>query len=93
MKLRLILLCIVSGLIGGCTDAEWDHTVSGMDQTRQTETPAPQPVAASGDEWCRQAAQYERENVASQGFDAATQQHLYEASYRQCMQSPGVAAR
>ena len=51
---------------------------------RNSELAADGSHTQMGGDWCRQAAEQDREMAAENGFDKATQQRRYLVSYRQC---------
>ena len=91
----------MSGLaLSGCTDADWDHamTYSGSGRAgrptsadragaRQPARRAPAP-APSNASFCEAAA---KQDASRDGFDAATQQRVYQRSVQQCVAMFGTA--
>ncbi len=109
MNMRIIGAVFAGLLLAGCTDADWDHAMSyaGLGQSDQT-APATEPVAATPAEtpaaagaaqvstseaWCREIAKAASDDAAGNGFDAATQQHRAELTYRQCSEGSGSPTR
>jgi hypothetical protein len=108
MKFRLVALCMTACVVAGCTNDDWDHAFSyvGMDQAPQASVPPPSEAAPaqapalvtavqddSADKWCKDVAAYERNEAGRQGFDSATQQHVYQSRYAQCMSDPRAPQR
>ena len=105
MRLPIVAMSLTACLLAGCTDADWDHALSfaGAEQAEPAGSPdasaqPPPPVASAAagqpdESWCKEAAGYERDNAAIQGFDAATQQRAYATRFNQCMQAQGTAPR
>ena len=61
---------------------------------RPAASPSTATLPAGGaEQWCQDVAKSAQETAAKQGFDATSQQHRFEAVYRQCMQYPGWSAR
>ncbi len=98
---RGFLVLFAAVLLCGCTDADWDHTMSyvglGTDKPAPT-APAPAAPAqmaaapaAPGNKWCVEVAKAALREAAKDGFDAATQQHRAQVTYRQCLSDPGTA--
>ncbi|MDE2133028.1 MAG: hypothetical protein KGM97_00385 [Alphaproteobacteria bacterium] len=101
MNMRIIGAVFAGFLLAGCTDADWDHAMSyaGLGQSDQTASPqaapadesvaAPTPAAqaSKSDDWCREIAKAAAADAAGNGFDAPTQQHRAEVTYRQCSES------
>ena len=109
MNMRIVVAALAACLLAGCTDADWDHTMSyvGLGPATSAEAdppgqPAAAPVAqtdpaagqpAASDQWCREVARAAATEAVSNGFDAATQQHRAQVSYSQCLGSTAQAAR
>ena len=97
MKIRVIGLGLVGLVLCGCSTGSWDRATryvglgpedNDAPMTAQSDTaPTPLPAAqeSKSEVWCRQAAKSAMSDAASDGFDAATQQHRAEATYRQCL--------
>jgi hypothetical protein len=97
MKFRVIGVALVGLALCGCSTGSWDRATRYVglgpdDQTAptaaQSDTPTALPPVAQESRsaiWCRQAAKADMEDAAANGFDAATQQHRAETSYRQCL--------
>jgi hypothetical protein len=95
MKYRVAGVVLVAALLGGCTDADWDRTLSyvGLDDAPAAQ-PAPadssavlaaKPAAlAEADEWCNEVAKAEQQEAAEQGFDKATQENRSKVAFQQC---------
>jgi hypothetical protein len=102
MKFRVLTAVLAAGVLGACTNADWDHALSyaGIGDSEkpaaapQAETAtAPAPISAPAPSgWCDQIAKSAQTEAAEQGFDAATQQHRAQVVYAQCASSPSSAA-
>lgn len=93
---RALAVLFAAGLLGGCTDADWDHALSYTGLTTDkpaAETAAAEPVpeetapslappADSG--WCMEVAKATQTEAANQGFDARTQQLRAQQAFQQC---------
>ncbi len=102
MMRRALAVLFAAGLLGGCTDADWDHALSyaGLDSAGPPpaeEPAAPAPVAAQAapttNAWCGEAAKAAQSEAAAEGFDAATQQHRAQTLFAQCLRNPGAQPR
>ncbi len=97
---RIAAVAIVAFVLGGCTDTDWDRTLSyvGMGDRPSRETaPAMTTTAANApssaeadsaprrDTWCDLAARSAEIEAREQGFDAATQRRQAEQALRQCL--------
>jgi hypothetical protein len=86
----------MSGLaLSGCTDSDWDHamTYSGLgEQMAAADPPVAPPVTApapaSNASFCESVA---KQAATSDGFDAATQQRMFQRSFQQCVAMFGTA--
>jgi hypothetical protein len=100
MKHRVAIAVLAAALLSGCSDVDWDHALSytGLGETANTPPPAAEPATpaaaepvaaqpAAPDDWCKQVAESERKDAATQGFDEATQRHRAEVTYKQCARS------
>lgn len=96
---RGLVVLFAAVLLGGCTDADWDHTLSyvGLDSGAPPPAAAPAAVAAATpaesaeNSWCVEAAKAAQREAAEQGFDSATQHYRAQVTYRQCVTEPGVS--
>lgn len=109
MNMRIVVAALAACLLAGCTDADWDHTLSrvglGPATTAEADPPArpatapvaqADPVAGqpvASDQWCREVAGAAATEAVSNGFDAATQQHRAQVAYSQCVGSAAGAQR
>jgi hypothetical protein len=88
---RCLTLCagLCALALAGCTDADWDQTMSaaGFREQRVADIPPPpaaQPVAMAAPPdsgFCEAVA---KKDATADGFDAATQNRVYQQSFRQC---------
>ena len=97
MKIRVIGVGLIGLILCGCSAGSWDRATRyvglGPDDqapptAAQSDTASELPPVAQESKsaiWCRQAAKSAMSDAASDGFDAATQQHRAEATYRQCL--------
>lgn len=99
MKLRVLGAVLAAGVLGGCTNADWDHATSYVGlgnsdqptaQPRQAEA-APAAPTPAADGWCDEVAKAAQTDAAEQGFDIPTQQHRAQAAFQQCNASPSKA--
>lgn len=90
MSLRLAALLAAAVTLAGCTDADWDRTMSfaGFDDAPAAPA-AParaRPVApaqpAGPDPFCQGVA---RHDSTANGFDTQTQSQVFARSYAQCL--------
>lgn len=92
---------MISGLIlAGCSDADWDHAMAysglgGQDVAAAEPAPGVQPAQTqaqaapeSNASFCEAAA---KQDASRDGFDAATQQRVYQRSVQQCVAMFGTA--
>lgn len=100
MIYRFAAVALVSCVLAGCTDADWDHAMSytGLGDKPASEAQAapaqaadpaaPATVAdANGpkmDDWCTVASKAAAHEAADMGFDAATQRTRGDQALRQC---------
>lgn len=95
MSLRLAALLAAAVMLAGCTDADWDRTMSfaGFDDAPAVPaapaaaTPAPRALAAAApvqgpDPFCQGVA---RHDSTANGFDTQTQSQVFARSYAQCL--------
>ena len=98
MSLRLAALLAAAVTLAGCTDADWDRTMSfaGFDDApaapavpARAMPVAPRALAAAApaqpagpDPFCQGVATHDS---TSNGFDAATQTQVFGRSYAQCL--------
>ena len=95
---RVAAVAVLACVLAGCTDADWDHSLSyiGMNQSPdaapaaqanaapQAATPA---APAAEDDWCVTASKAAEREAREQGFDAATQHHRAETALQQCQKN------
>ena len=82
--------------LSGCTDSDWDHamTYSGLGEQAAAADPvppparAPVPAPASNASFCESVA---KQAATRDGFDAATQQRMFQRSFEQCVAMFGTA--
>lgn len=100
MRNRVIAIAVLACGLGGCTDADWDHTLSyvGVGDSSSPQAPA-QPTQATAntsstaapaapvDSWCDGVAKAAAQTSREQGFDEATQRHQAEVVRNQCLRS------
>ena len=104
MKYRVLAALFATVVLGGCTDADWDSTLSyvGLSDTPQAAPaqpaeaqqagtqPAAEAAAAPADDWCIQIAKAAAQEAADLGFDRPTQQNRAKVTYQQCVRGPGT---
>jgi hypothetical protein len=101
MRFCVAILCGL--LLSGCTDADWDRTltyagVGASDQpaapperTVAAATVAPVPASAPADNsFCEAVA---KQDAGGNDFDIATQQRVFARSFQQCVAMFGDAIR
>ncbi len=94
MRFLPFIACVYILALSGCTSADWERamTYTGFDDepsvaVAPTVRPAPAqsvaaPVSAPDNSFCQAVAQ---QDAAQNGFDAATQQHVFQRSFQQCV--------
>lgn len=97
MKMRIIGAVFAGLALAGCSDSDWNTTMSyvGLGQSDSAAqasaaaepVAAPTPAASKSDDWCREIAKAASDDAAGNGFDAATQRHRAKLTYRQCSES------
>lgn len=98
MFYRVAAVAILACALAGCTDADWDHTLSyvGMNQSQDqaaapqanpaAQSPAP-AAAVAEDDWCVTASKAAEREAREEGFDIATQRNRAATTLRQCQQT------
>jgi len=85
--LRTILLMVgllmAGSLLAGCSDAGLDDLWRQPDARAAADPPAAVPPAIMA--YCTRAAQDRATDAERQGFDEATQQTVYGATYADCL--------
>jgi hypothetical protein len=98
---RVAAAAILSCLLGGCTDADWNRSLSyvGLDEG-QSQTVSAKPVSTEAqsatndtatapakqtDPWCDSAGQSAAREARESGFDEATQRRQAELARNQCL--------
>jgi hypothetical protein len=97
MIYRFAAVALLSCVLAGCTDADWDHAMSyaGLGDKPATEAQAapsadaaPAAVADASapkmDDWCAVASKAAAREAADMGFDATTQRTRGDQALRQC---------
>ncbi len=98
-RYRPSFACISILALSGCTSADWDHamTYTGLAEepsvaAAPVPAPAPRPVAAAAAPdtgFCQAVA---KQDAGQDGFDAATQQRVFQRSFQQCVALFGTEA-
>jgi hypothetical protein len=93
-------LAIAGLALSGCTDSDWDHalTYGGLGEQTVAAEPvpppapapatAPAPASESNASFCESVA---KQAATRDGFDAATQQRMFQRSFQQCVAMFGTA--
>ena len=92
---RVAAVAILACVLGGCTDANWDHTLSYVGMGEEPAQPGPAPAttttapptatpAPQSDPWCDAAGRAAAQESREQGFDEATQRRQAESARLQC---------
>ncbi|MDR3527287.1 MAG: hypothetical protein P4L57_08390 [Rhizomicrobium sp.] len=91
---RVAAVAVLACLLGGCTDANWDHSLSyiGLGERPAPAAPvspptttAPPAAMPQSDPWCEAAGKAAAQESREQGFDEATQRRQAEAARLQCL--------
>jgi hypothetical protein len=94
--MKKFLVLTLGLLLGGCTDAQWNHALNYTGLGEETDAPAARaqngepaaasepsaPASAPNTDFCRAVA---TQDATSNDFDAATQARVLARSYAQCM--------
>jgi hypothetical protein len=104
MTYRNLAVLAVACLLGGCTEADWDHAMTYTGLAPDVPVAAPSAAAPSGeaapqqqapaptpaqDAWCSQIAKSVADEAALEGFDRATQLRRAQIALDQCVHTRG----